>query len=503
METRWDDSTLNWIGKRRMPKTSTPRIWPILVALVLAALPACAQPATSALQPKTRVACIGASTTYGAGIKDREKNCYPAQMQNLLGAGYDVRNFGVGGRTMLKRGDLPYWTEAAYRQALACNPDVVVVNLGGNDSKPQNWRFKDEFVADARAMIESFRALPAKPRVLLCLPLPAFKVMWGIDDEVIAKQEIPMLRQVAFDTGTELVDLHTAFLNKEAWFEDNIHPNADGAGLMAKIIGGVIAFKSEPGFDFEKNLTAQGVTAKVSSFYGYRQLDFTMEDGRACIVVCPHRPAAGRPYAWRGEFFGHEPQTDVALLQHGYHVVYVNAQDLFGSPLAMAIWERFHARLAKAGLDGKITLIGVSRGGLYCYHWAALHPETVAVIYGDAPVCDFKSWPGGKGRDSTTKHDWDLLLKCHGFKDEAEALAYRQNPVDNLEPLARAKIPIIHVVGQADTDVPVAENTDVVEKRYQELGGTIEVIRKPGVGHHPHSLPNPEPIVNFILSHAP
>jgi hypothetical protein len=70
-------------------------------------------------------------------------------------------------------------------------------------------------------------------------------------------------------------------------------------------------------------------------------------------------------------------------------------------------------------------------------------------------VCDFKSWPGGKGKDSTTKHDWELLLKCHGFKDEAEALAYRQNPVDNLEPLARAKIPIIHVVGQADTDVPV------------------------------------------------
>jgi alpha-beta hydrolase superfamily lysophospholipase len=73
--------------------------------------------------------------------------------------------------------------------------------------------------------------------------------------------------------------------------------------------------------------------------------------------------------------------------------------------------------------------------------------------------------------------------------------------VDNLEPLAKAGIPIIHVVGQADTLVPVQDNTDIVEKRYQELGGTIEVIRKPGVEHHPHSLPNPEPIVDFILSH--
>ena len=93
-------------------------------------------------------------------------------------------------------------------------------------------------------------------------------------------------------------------------------------------------------------------------------------------------------------------------------------------------------------------------------------------------------------------------MKLYGFKDEAEAFAYKKNPVDNLEPLARAGIPIINVVGQADTDVPVKDNTDIVEKRYQELGGTILVIRKPGAGHHPHSLPNPEPIVNFILSHA-
>ena len=144
----------------------------------------------------------------------------------------------------------------------------------------------------------------------------------------------------------------------------------------------------------------------------------------------------------------------------------------------------------------------MSRGGLYCYNWAVAHPETVSSIYGDAPVCDFKSWPGGKGKSKGSKGDWALVLKCYGFKDEAEALAYKLNPVDNLAPLAKAGIPILHVVGQADVTVPVAENTDLVEQRYKALGGTIEVIRKPGVDHHPHSLDNPEPIVNFILSHA-
>ena len=479
------------------------RLFLLLTAILAFALPRVgAQSEAPVASGKIRVACIGASITFGAGIADREKNCYPAQMQNKLGADYEVRNYGVSGRTLLKHGDFPYWNETAYRQALALNPNIVVIDLGGNDSKPQNWKYKSEFAADARALIESFRALPAKPRVLLCLPMPAFKVMWGIDDDVLVKQQVPILRQVAFETGTELIDLHTVFLNKEAWFPDNIHPNAEGAALMAKVIGGIVGFKSDLGFDVEKSLAGQGVAVKVSSFYGYRQLTFTTDDGRECTVVRPYVTAANRPYAWRGEFFGHEPQTDLALLQRGFHVVYVNAQDMFGAPAAMEIWEHFHALLEKAGLNGKITLIGMSRGGLYCYNWAARHPETVAVIYGDAPVCDFKSWPGGKGRSGGSKNDWALLLKVYGFKDDAEAFAYKMNPVDNLEPLAKASIPIIHVVGQADTVVPVQENTDLIENRYRKLGGTIEVIRKPGGEHHPHSLPNPEPIVDFILAHA-
>jgi alpha-L-fucosidase 2 len=193
---------------------------------------------------KIRVACIGASITFGHGIPDREKNCYPAQMQNLLGTGYEVRNYGVSGRTMLKHGDAPYWKEEAYRQALEFNPNVVVIDLGGNDSKPENWQFKAEFADDTRAMIASFRVLPAKPRVLLCLPMPAFKTTFGINDEVIVREQTPILRQVAFETATELVDLHTAFLDKRSWFADNIHPNAEGAALMAKIIGGVIGFEA-------------------------------------------------------------------------------------------------------------------------------------------------------------------------------------------------------------------------------------------------------------------
>jgi alpha-beta hydrolase superfamily lysophospholipase len=117
-------------------------------------------------------------------------------------------------------------------------------------------------------------------------------------------------------------------------------------------------------------------------------------------------------------------------------------------------------------------------------------------------VCDFKSWPGGKGKAPGSAEDWKLVMQNYGFKDEAAALKYKKNPVDNLEPLAKAGIPLIHVVGQADKTVPVEENTDLIEQRYKALGGTIEVIRKPGVDHHPHGLENPEAVVKFIVEHT-
>ncbi len=142
-------------------------------------------------------------------------------------------------------------------------------------------------------------------------------------------------------------------------------------------------------------------------------------------------------------------------------------------------------------------LEGFSRGGLFAFNWAAAHP-TVACIYADAPVCDFKSWPGGKGKGSGSPGDWQNVLKLYGLT-EAEAMAYKLNPVDNLAPLAKAGVPLLHVVGDADDAVPLAENTAVVERRYKQLGGQITVIVKKGVGHHPHSLKDPTPIVDFIL----
>jgi pimeloyl-ACP methyl ester carboxylesterase len=228
---------------------------------------------------------------------------------------------------------------------------------------------------------------------------------------------------------------------------------------------------------------------KKSKWQGF---DMFQDGGRKVIV--PVKVAEGKPWVWRARFFGHQPQFDVALLKRGYHLVYCEVGGLFGSDQAVERWNAFYKYLREEhGFAEKVVLEGMSRGGLIIYNWGIANPEKVAVIYGDAPVMDFKSWPGaGSGG----------ILKSYGFKNAEEAKAYKRNPVDSLKSLADAGVPIIHVVGDADTVVPVSENTAVAEKRYHKMGGTFKVIHKKKVGHHPHSLKDPAPLVDFVLKHT-
>ena len=241
---------------------------------------------------------------------------------------------------------------------------------------------------------------------------------------------------------------------------------------------------------------------KQSVWNGYTRYDFEV-DGKPVLVVAPKEPAAGRPWVWHGEFFGHKPAPDIALLGQGFHIVYMRVPNMLGCPQAVQHWNAFYDELTdKHGFAKKAALVGLSRGGLYCYNWATANPARVACIYGDAPVCDFKSWPGGKGQGKGSPRDWQLVLKTYGFRDEAEALAYDKNPIDKLKPLADAGVPLLHVYGDADEVVPWDENTGIIAQRYRQLGGSITLIGKPGVGHHPHGLEDSTPIIEFIAKHA-
>ena len=193
-----------------------------------------------------RVACVGDSITYGAGVAEREKNCYPAVLGQLLGVGYEVKNFGVSGATLLKNGDKPYWKQGAFQAATDFAPQIVVIKLGTNDTKPQNWKLKAEFAGDLGAMVDHFAALPSKPRVWLCLPVPVHRANFGINAPGLG-EAMALIRQVAAEKKTGLIDLHAALLPHPELFKDGIHPNAEGAALIAKAVGEALATKVPAG----------------------------------------------------------------------------------------------------------------------------------------------------------------------------------------------------------------------------------------------------------------
>ena len=212
-----------------------------------------------------RVACIGNSITDGSGIDMAEQYGYPAELQKMLGKDYWVKNFGVSARTMLNKGDYPYMNEMAWRDALAFKPDVVIIKLGTNDSKPMNWAHGDEFRQDLEQMLTTInpnlassakkgkkgkKASPQQgkaegsPRIFLCTPIPAFKSTWGINDSVIVNGIIPIQQEVAKKYGAQIIDLHTLFANDgNKVLPDGIHPDDKGAHRMAEIIAGEIAPK--------------------------------------------------------------------------------------------------------------------------------------------------------------------------------------------------------------------------------------------------------------------
>ena len=145
----------------------------ILCALLVVSGASGARRPAAAKPVPVRVACVGNSITYGMLVEDRERNCYPAVLGRMLGAGYDVRNFGHSGATLLNKGHNPYTKTKEYAEAIAFRPDIVVIHLGINDTDPRNWpNFRDEFIPDYAALIESFREANPAAKVYICRMTP-------------------------------------------------------------------------------------------------------------------------------------------------------------------------------------------------------------------------------------------------------------------------------------------------------------------------------------------
>ena len=210
-----------------------------VISLFFLAFAALSVSAKGKESPVLRVACVGNSVTYGYGLSDREHTAYPVVLQQLLGKGFDVRNFGHSGATLLRHGHRPYTQLPEFRQAMDFKADLVVIHLGLNDTDPRNWpNYGDEFIGDYRALIDSFRVANPKARIWICLMTPIFhrhsRFQSGTRDWHEAIQKT--IRQIAATADVGLIDLHTPLYSHPELSPDALHPNAEGAAILARTV---------------------------------------------------------------------------------------------------------------------------------------------------------------------------------------------------------------------------------------------------------------------------
>lgn len=189
---------------------------------------------------QTRVACIGDSTTYGTAMPNNMHNSYPAQLRRLLGDGYHVANFGIHGKTVQDTNDDSYRRTRQYALSLGYDPDVVIIMLGANDTKPQNWTSLEEFTESYRQLVASYIDLECRREIKLCTPASIYHMRgrsdgyaFDIDDEKL-QQVCCFVRRFADENQLELIDIHEITSGHRDWYEpDGVHPNKKGAHAIA------------------------------------------------------------------------------------------------------------------------------------------------------------------------------------------------------------------------------------------------------------------------------
>lgn len=255
-----------------------------------------------------------------------------------------------------------------------------------------------------------------------------------------------------------------------------------------------------PADDVKTRLQAAGVgVVREERFHEFAELDFQLPgDGAECKIVAPKQAAAGNPWVWRARFWGHEPDFDIAMLEHGYHLVYCDVVEFWGAAKAVERWNQFYALAQKIGLDPKPVLEGMSRGGTYIFNWAKANPTRVAAIYADNPLLDLRAFPNNTPEARAMRKQ---CLESYGIT-EAQLPDFKGSPIDGLEALAVAKVPVFLVLGMKDDVVPPKQHADVLETRYKALGGSVMRWEKPEAGHHPHGLHPVTPLVEAVLAAA-
>ena len=232
----------------------------------------------------------------------------------------------------------------------------------------------------------------------------------------------------------------------------------------------------------------------------FKSKTFVFQDRQAYIVY-PSCPANGK-LLLKTEYFTAFPHFEVAMLKKGYTLCFLSHPNRWAPDSETHITAEFVRYVAEElGFAPKCIPVGMSCGGLQALRLAQLHPELISVLYIDAPVVNILSLAGlGASTCNDTSSFWKEIQDAHGV-NRSTIVNFRKSPIDAMDKLIENNIPIIMLYGDADTVVLYGENGKVLEDYYRENGGDLKVICKPGCGHHPHSLEDPTPIIEFVEAH--
>lgn len=189
-----------------------------------------------------KIACVGDSITEGAGIEKQNQFAYPVILDSLLTERVEVLNCGRGGSATQKTSDFSYWNTKEFSNLFTYKPNIVIIAHGTNDTKSQNWN-AERFEQDYQALIDTIQSMSTKPKIVMCIPVPVFGEMWGINDSTLVTGVIPVIKKIAERNRLQLIDLNTPLKDKNQFFPDNIHPNEAGAREMAAIVAKEIKLK--------------------------------------------------------------------------------------------------------------------------------------------------------------------------------------------------------------------------------------------------------------------
>lgn len=184
-----------------------------------------------------RVACIGDSITRGSGYSDK--------LQNSLGANYSVRNFGFDSTTVLLNTDMPYIYQIEFNRSKHFLPNIAIVMLGTNDARTDYFKSIDNFISDYRTLINELQALESEPKIFLVKPPPLFANIFSLENKNLVEGIIPRIEQVANDKGLEVIDIYSALENHPEYFPDGVHPNSEGATIIANTVYEAIILSME------------------------------------------------------------------------------------------------------------------------------------------------------------------------------------------------------------------------------------------------------------------